>query len=92
MKGISAYIDSQDVLTSSQKSIETQKCKNTQTKVDMSGWFSRATLESIGCAGIGYSLDPLDSPSNNPYTEAVRDLMYALLFICNCTYNLLSFL
>ncbi|KAI5120423.1 hypothetical protein M0805_006923 [Coniferiporia weirii] len=43
--------------------------------IDMAEWLSRATLESIGQAGLGYSFDPLDSPSNNPYSKAVRALI-----------------
>ena len=45
----------------------------------MSQWMSRVALESIGQAGLGYSFDPLDSPSNNLYTETVRQLMYVKL-------------
>lgn len=41
----------------------------------MAEWMSRAAIESIGCAGLGYSLDPLDSPATNPYTKTVRELM-----------------
>ncbi|KAJ6612448.1 cytochrome P450 [Mycena sp. CBHHK59/15] len=43
--------------------------------LDMSEWLSRAALESAGQAILGYSFDPLDSPVNNPYTNAVRELI-----------------
>jgi hypothetical protein len=43
--------------------------------LDMSEWMSRVALESVGCTVLGYSFDPLDSPYNNPYTSAVKELM-----------------
>ncbi|THH10431.1 hypothetical protein EW145_g1337 [Phellinidium pouzarii] len=46
-----------------------------ENNIDMAEWLARATLESIGQAGLGYSFDPLDSPSNNPYTRTVRMLI-----------------
>jgi len=45
--------------------------------LDMSEWMSRVALETVGQAILGYSFDPLDSPHNNPYTSAVKELMYA---------------
>ncbi|KLO11217.1 cytochrome P450 [Schizopora paradoxa] len=51
------------------------------TVADMAEWMSRAAIESIGCAGLGYSLDPLDSPATNPYTKTVRELIPALFSI-----------
>lgn len=43
--------------------------------LDMAQWMSRVALESVGQAVLGYSFDPLNSPSNNPYTKAIRELM-----------------
>ena len=43
--------------------------------MDMSEWMSRVALESVGQAVLGYSFDPLDSPHNNPYTAAIKELM-----------------
>lgn len=45
-------------------------------ELDMSDWMSRVALESVGRTVLGYSFDPLDSPHNNPYTSAVKELMY----------------
>ena len=41
----------------------------------MSEWMSRVALETVGQTILGYSFDPLDSPYNNPYTSAVKELM-----------------
>lgn len=46
--------------------------------LDMAQWMSRVALESVGQAVLGYSFDPLNSPSNNPYTKAIRELIPAL--------------
>ncbi|KAJ7078782.1 cytochrome P450 [Mycena epipterygia] len=43
--------------------------------LDMSEWMSRATLETVGQAILGYSFDRLDSPVNNAYTRAIRELI-----------------
>ncbi|KAJ7922415.1 cytochrome P450 [Mycena leptocephala] len=43
--------------------------------LDMSEWMSRAALETVGQAVLGYSFDPLDSPVNNAYTSAIRELI-----------------
>ncbi|KAF7355908.1 hypothetical protein MVEN_00919800 [Mycena venus] len=43
--------------------------------IDMSEWMSRAALEAVGQTVLGYSFDPLDSPVNNPYTSAIRELI-----------------
>ena len=43
--------------------------------LDMSEWMSRVALEMVGQTILGYSFDPLDSPYNNPYTSAVKELM-----------------
>ena len=43
--------------------------------VDMAQWMSRVALEIVGRGVLGYSFDPLDSPYNNPYTSAVKELM-----------------
>ncbi|KAF5371664.1 hypothetical protein D9758_003587 [Tetrapyrgos nigripes] len=46
--------------------------------LDMSQWMSRVALETIGRTVLGYSFDPLDSPYNNPYTSAIKDLIPTL--------------
>lgn len=43
--------------------------------LDMSNWMSRVALESVGRAVLGYSFDPLDSPHDNSYTSAIKELM-----------------
>lgn len=44
-------------------------------KIDMLHWISRAALEYIGQAGMGYSFDSLDPQGNiqNQYTKAVKN-------------------
>lgn len=49
--------------------------------LDMSQWMSRAALESVGQGILGYSFDPLNSPSTNRYTKAVRELMFVPIFL-----------
>ncbi|KAG6806535.1 hypothetical protein H0H93_002805 [Arthromyces matolae] len=44
----------------------------------MSEWMSRVALETVGQTILGYSFDPLDSPANNPYTSAVKELMWVV--------------
>ncbi|KAF5364560.1 hypothetical protein D9757_011807 [Collybiopsis confluens] len=46
--------------------------------LDMSEWMSRVALEAIGKTVLGYSFDPLDSPHNNPYTSAIKELIPTL--------------
>jgi hypothetical protein len=53
----------------------TKHASPTQAIVDIAEWVSRAALESIASAGLGHSLDPLNSSSANAYTKAVKDLM-----------------
>ncbi|KAJ7152026.1 cytochrome P450 [Mycena filopes] len=48
------------------------------TVLDMSEWMSRAALETVGQTVLGYSFDPLDSPVNNAYTSAIRELIPTL--------------
>lgn len=47
--------------------------------LDMSEWMGRVALESVGRAILGYSFDPLDSPHNNQYTSAIKELMWVLM-------------
>ncbi|KAL0575693.1 hypothetical protein V5O48_006281 [Marasmius crinis-equi] len=47
---------------------KTAKEKSGKSILDMNGWVSRVALES----------DPLDSPVNNPYTEAIKELIPTL--------------
>ncbi|TFY53271.1 hypothetical protein EVG20_g10195 [Dentipellis fragilis] len=49
--------------------------------LDMSMWMSRVALESVGQTILGYSFDPLDSPSNNPYSKAIRELIPTLFSV-----------
>ncbi|KAF9267007.1 cytochrome P450 [Marasmius fiardii PR-910] len=46
--------------------------------LDMHEWMSRVALESVGQAVLNYSFDPLDSPVNNPYTAAIKELIPTL--------------
>ncbi|EPQ50340.1 cytochrome P450 [Gloeophyllum trabeum ATCC 11539] len=46
--------------------------------IDMASWMSRVALESVGQTVLGYSFDPLETPSSNPYTSAVRELIPTL--------------
>lgn len=39
-------------------------------------WMSRAALEYIGQAGLGYSFDALDEEKTNEYSEAIKMLTY----------------
>lgn len=57
--------------------LHSQACVEGQSAtLDMSEWMSRVALESVGQSVLGYSFDPLDSPHNNPYTAAIKELMY----------------
>ncbi|PPQ83855.1 hypothetical protein CVT25_000911 [Psilocybe cyanescens] len=47
------------------------------TVMDISDWMCRVALESVGQTLLGYSFDPLDSPHNNPYTSAIKELIHA---------------
>ncbi|KIK57094.1 hypothetical protein GYMLUDRAFT_46720 [Collybiopsis luxurians FD-317 M1] len=45
-------------------------------EVDILSWMSRAALELIGQAGMGYSFDPLTSEeATHPYTKIVKNLL-----------------
>ncbi|KAF9048023.1 cytochrome P450 [Hymenopellis radicata] len=46
--------------------------------LDMSEWMSRVALEMIGQTVLGYSFDPLNTPHNNPYTLAIKELIPTL--------------
>ena len=43
--------------------------------MDMLTWISRAALELIGQAGLGYALDSLKDDKMSPYGEALKSLM-----------------
>ncbi|KAL1946273.1 hypothetical protein VTO73DRAFT_15400 [Trametes versicolor] len=47
------------------------------TDVDVLGWMSRAALELIGQAGIGYSFDPLIEDVPDAYAETVKHFAVA---------------
>ncbi|PFH46929.1 hypothetical protein AMATHDRAFT_153366 [Amanita thiersii Skay4041] len=55
-----------------------QEATYTAATLDISEWMSRVALETVGRAVLGYSFDPLDSPHNNPYTSAVKELIPTL--------------
>lgn len=48
------------------------------TDIDILSWMSRAALELIGQAGIGYSFDPLTEDVPDAYAEAVKDFACVL--------------
>ncbi|KAF8060722.1 cytochrome P450 [Lyophyllum atratum] len=52
-----------------------RKARTGESVLDMSEWMSRVALETVGQTILGYSFDPLDSPANNPYTSAVKELI-----------------
>ncbi|KAF5376914.1 hypothetical protein D9615_007312 [Tricholomella constricta] len=52
-----------------------RKTQTGESVLDMSEWMSRVALETVGQTILGYSFDPLDSPYNNPYTHAVKELI-----------------
>ncbi|KAK7677643.1 hypothetical protein QCA50_019334 [Cerrena zonata] len=51
---------------------------NGPTTVDILNWFGRTALELIGQGGLGYTLDPLDSPAHNEYGDAIKEFLPAL--------------
>ncbi|CAA7269679.1 unnamed protein product [Cyclocybe aegerita] len=57
---------------------ELQQHSSSKAVLDMSDWMSRVALESVGRTVLGYSFDPLDSPHNNPYTSAIKELIPTL--------------
>ncbi|KAJ3517041.1 hypothetical protein NLJ89_g753 [Agrocybe chaxingu] len=57
---------------------ELSQHSSSRTVLDMSDWMSRVALESVGRTVLGYSFDPLDSPHNNPYTSAIKELIPTL--------------
>ncbi|KZT25478.1 cytochrome P450 [Neolentinus lepideus HHB14362 ss-1] len=52
--------------------------RGSENPVDVASWMSRVALESVGQTVLGYSFDPLQTPSSNPYTSAVRELIPTL--------------
>lgn len=44
--------------------------------LDMSEWMSRAALECVGQGLLGWSFDPLDTKQSNPYTNAIKEIMW----------------
>ncbi|KAE9394332.1 cytochrome P450 [Gymnopus androsaceus JB14] len=67
-----------DVLTRESKASSSATGSTTGGVLDMSEWVSRVALETIGQTVLGYSFDPLDSPHNNPYTSAIKELIPTL--------------
>lgn len=47
-----------------------------QQEVDMLTWMGRTALELMGQAGLGYSFDPLERDSTDPYGHALKNLTY----------------
>ncbi|KDQ55381.1 hypothetical protein JAAARDRAFT_134081 [Jaapia argillacea MUCL 33604] len=72
-----------DVLGKEAQSTENQGLgsESKAKSIDMSSWMSRVALESVGRTILGYSFDPLDTPSSNPYTAAIRELIPTLFKI-----------
>ncbi|KAJ3893683.1 cytochrome P450 [Lentinula edodes] len=64
-----------DVLT---REVHASRTTKGSSVLDMSEWVSRVALETIGRTVLGYSFDPLDSPHNNPYTSAIKELIPTL--------------
>ncbi|KAJ3727199.1 cytochrome P450 [Lentinula guzmanii] len=64
-----------DVLT---REVHASRATTGSGVLDMSEWVSRVALETIGRTVLGYSFDPLDSPHNNPYTSAIKELIPTL--------------
>ncbi|KAF8824708.1 hypothetical protein HHX47_DHR7000670 [Lentinula edodes] len=64
-----------DVLT---REVHASRTTKGSSVLDMSEWVSRIALETIGRTVLGYSFDPLDSPHNNPYTSAIKELIPTL--------------
>lgn len=54
------------------------------TGIDILGWMSRAALELIGQAGIGYSFDPLTEDVPDAYADAVKNFACVSLY-CLCS-------
>lgn len=46
--------------------------------MDILNWFGRTALELIGQGGLGYTLDPLDSPAHNEYGDAIKEFLYVV--------------
>lgn len=55
--------------------------KEEKCEVDVLDWMSRAALELIGQAGLGYSFDPLVEDMKNEFGDALKRLMYVLLIV-----------
>lgn len=55
-------------------------------EIDVLKWISRAALEYIGQAGLGYSFDALDEDKTNVYSDAAKSLAYGLH--CNAKFGL----
>lgn len=45
-----------------------------QKEIDVLHWISRAALELVGQAGLGYSFDPLTHNIRNEYADALKSL------------------
>lgn len=58
------------------------------TDIDILSWMSRAALELIGQAGIGYSFDPLTEDVPDAYAEAIKDFACVLVLPFSCAKTL----
>jgi cytochrome P450 len=58
--------------------IDSESDKNSGSIIDMADWMARVALETVGQTILGYSFDPLDSPHNNRYTSAIKELIPTL--------------
>lgn len=52
----------------------------------MLNWMSRTALELVGQGGLGYSFDPLVEDSKNTFGEALKAVVYVLLFCDDTAY------
>jgi cytochrome P450 len=57
----------------------TEKLSQGPQEIDMLYWVSRAALEYIGQAGLGYSFDNLEESDDNEYSRAAKGLLPSLI-------------
>jgi hypothetical protein len=52
-----------------------EKLSQGPQEIDVLYWMSRAALEFVGQAGLGYSFDNLGEKDDNEYSKAVKTLL-----------------
>ena len=45
-------------------------------EIDVNGWMSRATLEMLGQAGLGYSFDDFTGEATDAYGKSLKSFLY----------------